>query len=107
MYTQLKATLLYADDEVMTLTVGDFLPTSPFVQSFKSRIQAFNNNSEDPDIGDGGVDDVKNFLLSSNGAVLNRVSAGEIVTVDRTVVYAKSNASRLKAEMRVDDEGNA
>ncbi len=96
-YTQLKATAEFSDGSALTVTHGDYRPTDGAVSNFKSNLMNINSN-------EAGNFSVWRPSETSEG-VFQKFSAGEIYTVDRTVIFAKTNELRNSAlKGGVDDD---
>lgn len=94
--TALKATFKYSDGDSRSVTFQPFAQGSTSVSKFKNNVKDFNAT---------GITDVSSTFLSSSGAPCTGISAAEIITTNKTVIYAKDAQSlaRALAEEEVDN----
>lgn len=95
-YAKKSATFTFENGSTRKVTVGNFDPeqmTSSEVNNFRDKVKAFN---------DSDVAKVSAFYFSNpdddgNVHAVTGISAADIVTTEKTVIYAKTESARLAA----------
>ncbi len=86
--TTLKATFGFADFTTRDIKISPYRPNSPAVSNFKNNIIDFNTT---------GINNIKAIFLSDTGAECTGITAAEMITEERTVIYALNQSALLNA----------
>lgn len=92
--TTLKATFGFSDFTTRDIKITPYNPSSVAVTNFKNNIIEFNST---------GLNDIKGIFLSDTGAECTGITTAEIITENRTIIFAKNQAALLNA-LRGDDD---
>lgn len=86
--SELRATFNFDDGTNYVYSMGPFRPAGAAVAGFKTRVMSANQNSSFD----------SEAFISSEDSFCKGITAAEIVTSDRTVLFAKSAALRAQAD---------